>query len=75
MANIIRHEKCHRVYSGEEFNAPVILCHCGREVLCTGFTNTCECGADYNSLGQRLAPREQWGYETDESSADIPRIP
>lgn len=38
---------------------------------------TCECGAEYNSAGQRLAPREQWGEETGESYADIvnPRDP
>ena len=36
------------------------------------FTNTCDrCGDDYNSAGQRLAPREQWGEETGESAADI----
>lgn len=46
-------------------------CSCGREVLLRGFTNTCECGADYNISGQRLAPRSQWGEETGESVADI----
>jgi hypothetical protein len=41
---------------------------CGREVeLYNAFTITCECGADYNSAGQRLAPREQWGEETGEA--------
>lgn len=39
---------------------------CGREVVLDSFTCTCECGADYNSCGQRLAPREQWGEETGE---------
>src|ERR1700741_4092621 len=39
------------------------LCDCGQEVFLTGFTNTCNCGADYNTGGQRLAPREQWGEE------------
>lgn len=35
-------------------------------------TNTCDrCGADYNSAGQRLAPREQWGWDTGESVSDI----
>ena len=33
---------------------------------CPDFTNTCECGQDYNSGGQLLAPREQWGEETGE---------
>jgi len=49
----------------------IIRCRCGREVKCSGFTNTCECGADYNWAGQRLAPRSQWGEETGESVADI----
>lgn len=51
----------------------VIACSCGREVLCMNFTNTCECGADYNMSGQQLAPRDQWGEETGESVADILR--
>ena len=44
---------------------------CGREVILDRFTNTFECGADYNGSGQLLAPREQWGEETGESLADI----
>lgn len=42
---------------------------CGHEVLLDGsFTCTCDhCGADYNTFGQRLAPRSQWGWETGES--------
>jgi hypothetical protein len=55
------------------YREPAIgLCdHCGDEVVLSGFTNTCECGADYNGAGQRLAPREQWGEETGETAADI----
>lgn len=49
---------------------PVIKCDCGKEVYCTSFTNTCECGADYNFNGDRLAPREQWGEETGEHWTD-----
>ena len=45
--------------------------NCGKEVELRGFTNTCECGADYNDSGQLLAPREQWGEETGESLSDI----
>lgn len=41
-------------------------CECGAEVALSRFTNTCECGADYNSAGQLLAPREFWGEETGE---------
>ena len=48
------------------------LCnHCNKEVPLHGFTNTCECGTDYNMSGQELAPREQWGEETGESLSDI----
>jgi len=50
-------------------------CSCGKEVELAGFTNTCDCGADYNSSGQLLAPREQWGEETGESLSDILMIP
>ena len=48
-------------------------CSCGADVSLDGFTNTCRCGADYNSAGQHLAPREQWGEETGETAADILR--
>ena len=48
---------------------------CQRHVTLGGFTNTCECGADYNSSGQALAHRSQWGEETGESVDDILRIP
>lgn len=30
-----------------------------------------ECATDYNSSGQRLAPRSQWGWDTGESVSDI----
>jgi hypothetical protein len=56
------------------YTEPAIgLCEdCGEEVVLDGFTCTCDrCGADYNSFGQRLASREQWGEETGESLADI----
>lgn len=49
-------------------------CSCGREVFLDGFTNTCECGLEYNSSGQELAPRSQWGWETGESPIDIAMI-
>lgn len=44
---------------------------CGGLVTLRHFTNTCECGADYNTSGSRLAPREFWGEETGESLSDI----
>lgn len=50
-------------------------CVCGEQIYLTGFTNTCNCGREYNSFGQELAPREQWGEETGEHPADIARIP
>lgn len=31
------------------------------------------CGREYNSAGQELAPREQWGEETGETAADYYR--
>lgn len=44
---------------------------CGKTLLCTDFTNTCDvCGADYNFNGDLLAPREQWGEETNERWQD-----
>jgi len=50
-------------------------CDCGREVVLDSFTCPCDCGRDYNSAGQLLAPRDQWGEETGESLSDILRIP
>ena len=44
----------------------VVICDCGEDVECHDFTNTCQCGADFNMSGQRLAPRDQWGEETGE---------
>jgi hypothetical protein len=46
-------------------------CVCGRKVTCHAFTNTCECGRDYNHAGQELAPRSQWGEETGETHSEI----
>jgi hypothetical protein len=48
---------------------------CGEVVELSHFTNPCECGADYNMSGQRLAPRHLWGEETGEHPADVARIP
>lgn len=47
---------------------------CGEEVYLDRFTNACDCGADYNMSGDRLAPRAFWGEETGESVDDILRI-
>lgn len=54
--------------------AKTITCGCGRQVVCQDFTNTCVCGKDYNSAGQQLASRSQWGEETGEHLADILRV-
>ena len=43
------------------------MCECGATVSLPNFTNECSCGRLYNSWGQELAPREQWGEETGES--------
>lgn len=66
------------VYKGivsyyNSYTEPAIgLCDCcGGEVLLEGFTNTCSCGADYNSSGQILADRSFWGEETGECLSDI----
>lgn len=64
MAEVLRREPYGRG------TRPVIKCTCGREVLCAEFTNTCECGIDYNMSGQMLAPRSQWGEETGERPED-----
>ena len=48
-----------------------VTCDCGETVTCSGFTNTCTCGADYNMSGQLLAPRAQWGEETGETADEI----
>lgn len=37
----------------------------GRDLSCD------KCGRDYNSSGQRLAPRSQWGEETGETAEDF----
>ena len=45
-------------------------CNCGSTLCLENFTNTCDCGADYNSAGTLLAPREQWGEETGEHPSE-----
>jgi hypothetical protein len=73
-----RPESMNRIFpdvdGSEGRNVKLKRCDCGRDVECCDFTNTCECGADYNWAGQRLAPREQWGEETGEHYSDILRI-
>ena len=60
--------------SGRKVFRKQIECDCGETVTCYGFTNTCECGLDYNMSGQRLASRSQWGEDTGEHPSDVARI-
>lgn len=61
-----------QTYGKHHHEAAVGECdRCGRKVHLHGFTNTCQCGADYNMSGQLLASRSQWGEETGESVSDI----
>lgn len=49
-------------------------CACGELVILDdSWLNACDCGRDYNGSGQELAPRDQWGEETDEHPADVAR--
>lgn len=42
-------------------NEPAIgRCSCKREIVLEYFTNTCECGLEYNPCGELLGPRCQW---------------
>jgi hypothetical protein len=71
---IIR-EPVYNEQTGEREEAALLQCFCGAEIQLWGFTNTCHrCGADFNSAGQHLAPRAQWGEETGEPLSDILRI-
>lgn len=49
-----------------------IACVCGfmLDHPGAGRDAVCSCGREYNSGGQLLAPREQWGEETGETAAD-----
>jgi hypothetical protein len=63
MADIIGHKTTWNE-KGREIQAPVVLCcNCGEQVTCSDFTNTCECGQEYNFAGQALKQRDQWEEE------------
>lgn len=51
---------------------PTVLCDCGSHVHCDShWSNTCDrCGHEYNSSGQQLAPRSQWGAEFERQPDD-----
>lgn len=61
-----------RTYEYESFHRiPAKGKCCGLWIELHSFTNTCpKCHSDYNSSGQRLAPRSQWGEETGEHWTD-----
>ena len=40
-----------------------ITCDCGETISIDNFTNECNCGALYNSFGQRLSDPSDWEYE------------
>jgi len=72
MAEFIRYEEVSR--SGGRAGkrrVKVVKCDCGEEVWCESFTNTCECGADFNASGSKLADRSVWGEETGECASDV----
>jgi hypothetical protein len=76
MAEVIRRQEVtiqrqYPRYGSYKVSAPVIKCDCGKEVVCSAFTNACSCGRDYNMSGSQLAPRRQWGEETGETANDI----
>lgn len=51
-------------YSHTYYEPACGKCDCGRIVeLFDPMTNTCDCGLEYNCVGQLLAPRSQWGDE------------
>jgi hypothetical protein len=73
MSQVIEEVKTHydKETDGKILGYKMVKCDCGEEVVCQGFTSSCECGADYNWNGDQLAPRSQWGEETGESIVDI----
>lgn len=61
-----------REYVSKWIEPALAECICGHTIELAAFTNTCEkCGRDYNSSGQELAPRSQWGEDTGESLDEI----
>lgn len=50
----------------------LMQCDCNRELTMElpGTDIHCDCGRSYNSAGQLLAPRSQWGQETGETASD-----
>lgn len=66
MIKIIK-EAVYSEETGRKVEAAIGKCRCGSRVELEHFTNSCDgCGTDYNSGGQELCAREQWGEETGE---------
>ena len=66
---IVTERVCHADYPQHDYLRHIVEVRCcGQWLRVTGrFTTTCDhCGTDYNSSGQRLAPRADWGEETGE---------
>ena len=61
-----------RLQPGATYKRRVLIGTCCRTSFeLRNFTNTCpDCGTDFNSAGQRLAPRAQWGEETGEHPSE-----
>ena len=65
-----------RPYDHETQEPGEITCDCGCKLSLDGPGQDAECdkcGAAYNSAGQKLADRSQWGEETGETAADYDR--
>lgn len=66
-----------RITKRDEHGRPEEMrCNCGKTLHFgpPGSDIECQkCGSEYNSSGQKLAPREQWGEETGETAADYYR--
>lgn len=70
MSRIIRYKE--RNHETGDIVPGLMKCDCGAELEMyrPGADIDCDCGRSYNSGGQLLAPREQWGEETGESAMD-----
>jgi hypothetical protein len=62
-----------QTFEGSDVTPGAIRCDCGAVLAMWPASDVgCDaCGAEYNSAGQRLAPRCQWGEETGETAADL----
>lgn len=71
--NVVESGKYEMSYYENTFfdRVPAKIKCCDEWITLGKFTNTCsQCNSDYNSGGQLLAPRHQWGEETGEHWTD-----